>query len=216
MPNTPRLALPYPVSTDTADVPRDLKALADRVEALTAWIRQSDFAPGVGAQPGDLRFTAIAVAAPTAVADWLLCDGGSYLRTGTYATLFAAIGTAYGAADATHFSVPDFKGMSPMGAGAGVDPGPPGTPMPNRALAARVGASTHKLAVTDLPWHEHFLSDDAPYSTGSRNYGAGSGGPTLYDGIQAINKLTGSNWTPSATGHNNVGPSLVVNVLIKI
>lgn len=40
--NTARLLLPYPVSTDTADVPRDVKALADRIEALTSWIRSAD------------------------------------------------------------------------------------------------------------------------------------------------------------------------------
>lgn len=32
MPATPNLALPYPVETDTADVPRDIKALADRLD----------------------------------------------------------------------------------------------------------------------------------------------------------------------------------------
>lgn len=34
MPNTPTLALPYPVAADTADVPRDVKALADRLELV--------------------------------------------------------------------------------------------------------------------------------------------------------------------------------------
>jgi hypothetical protein len=31
---TPQLALPYPVASDTADVPRDVKALADKLEAI--------------------------------------------------------------------------------------------------------------------------------------------------------------------------------------
>jgi hypothetical protein len=35
MPTTPNLALPYPVPTDTADVPRDIKALADRLDLVT-------------------------------------------------------------------------------------------------------------------------------------------------------------------------------------
>lgn len=34
--NTARLLLPYPVPGDTVDVPRDVKALADRLDALTA------------------------------------------------------------------------------------------------------------------------------------------------------------------------------------
>lgn len=54
---------------------------------------------------------------------WLLCDGTSYLNT-SQPNLFAAIGTAYGAADGTHFNVPDFRGIFPRGvdAGAGNDP----------------------------------------------------------------------------------------------
>jgi hypothetical protein len=31
---TPRLALPYPVASDTADVPRDIKALSDKLDRL--------------------------------------------------------------------------------------------------------------------------------------------------------------------------------------
>jgi hypothetical protein len=87
MPTTGRLLLPYPGSTDSADVPRDVQALADRVEALTAWIRQADFAPNIGAFfPGDLKFSAAALPA----SGWLACDGTSYLRT-AYPDLFAAV-----------------------------------------------------------------------------------------------------------------------------
>lgn len=34
MPNTPNLGLPYPLLSNTADVPRDMKALADRLDGL--------------------------------------------------------------------------------------------------------------------------------------------------------------------------------------
>jgi microcystin-dependent protein len=40
---------------------------------------------------------------------WLLCDGTSYLRT-TYPNLFSIIGASCGAADGTHFNVPDLRG----------------------------------------------------------------------------------------------------------
>lgn len=40
--NTGRLLLPYPTSTDAADVPKDVKALADRIELLNLWIRDVD------------------------------------------------------------------------------------------------------------------------------------------------------------------------------
>lgn len=54
---------------------------------------------------------------------YLMCTGGSYLRSG-YANLFAVIGTAFGAVDATHFNVPDKRGRVSRGVdgGAGIDP----------------------------------------------------------------------------------------------
>lgn len=48
---TGRLALPYPVAGDAADVPKDVKALADRVEALTTWIRNADIQSGAISEP---------------------------------------------------------------------------------------------------------------------------------------------------------------------
>lgn len=61
---------------------------------------------------------------------WVLCDGTSYLRAAPqFVALFAAIGTAFGAADGTHFNVPDWRGRfmrgsDNMGSGAaGRDPG---------------------------------------------------------------------------------------------
>ena len=48
---------------------------------------------------------------------WLWCDNTSYLRAGTYADLFARIGTTFGAVDGTHFNVPDSRGIALMGAG---------------------------------------------------------------------------------------------------
>jgi hypothetical protein len=61
-------------------------------------------------------------------ANFLWCDGASYLRT-AFPVLFAAIGTVFGAADGTHFNVPDWRsrflrGCDNMGVGAaGRDPG---------------------------------------------------------------------------------------------
>jgi hypothetical protein len=61
-------------------------------------------------------------------ANFLWCDGVSYLRT-AFPLLFASIGTAFGAVDGTHFNVPDWRsrflrGSDNMGVGAaGRDPG---------------------------------------------------------------------------------------------
>ena len=42
---------------------------------------------------------------------WLLCDGRAVSRTGAFASLFQAIGTAYGVGDGSStFNIPDFRG----------------------------------------------------------------------------------------------------------
>lgn len=50
----------------------------------------------------------------TAPTNFLSCDGTSYSRT-TYATLFAVIGTRFGAIDINSFNIPDFRGIFPRG-----------------------------------------------------------------------------------------------------
>jgi microcystin-dependent protein len=60
---------------------------------------------------------------------FLICDGSSLLRT-TYASLFAVIGTTFGAADGTHFNLPNFTDRFPLGVGA-------------KALAATGGSLGH-------------------------------------------------------------------------
>jgi microcystin-dependent protein len=66
---------------------------------------------------------------PTASAPtgFLMCTGGSYTRSGTttgcFPKLFALIGTSYGignSVDGTTFTVPNFSGRSPVGAGTSV------------------------------------------------------------------------------------------------
>jgi microcystin-dependent protein len=53
----------------------------------------------------------LAYAASTAPTGWLLCDGSAVSRT-TYADLYAAIGTTWGAGDTTTtFNVPDLRGQ---------------------------------------------------------------------------------------------------------
>lgn len=68
--------------------------------------------------PIGVVFPYAGASAPTG---FVLCDGTAYARTGTYAALFAIIGTTYGAGDgATTFNVPDMRSRSIVGAGTGV------------------------------------------------------------------------------------------------
>lgn len=48
--------------------------------------------------------------------EWLLCDGASVERD-TYPRLFDVIGTTYGSVDGDHFTLPDLRDRSPVGAG---------------------------------------------------------------------------------------------------
>jgi len=102
-------------------------------------------------QPGDLILSAAATRAGA-----VLCDGSAYSRTApTYAALFAAIGTGYGAGDgSTTFNVPDYRGTALVGVGAR----PGGSTW---GLGQKYGEETHALSVAEMPGHAHGVSDPA-------------------------------------------------------
>ena len=82
-------------------------------------------------------------AGATAPSGYLLCDGSNVSRT-TYATLFAAIGTSYGAGDgSTTFGLPNLSGKVIIGVSS------------SHALASTGGEETHALTSTEMPSHLH-------------------------------------------------------------
>jgi microcystin-dependent protein len=81
--------------------------------------------------------------AATAPDGWLKCQGQSLLRA-SYPDLFAILGTTYGAADGTHFSLPDYRQRSPYGVGT-----------TGLVLGDYAGAATGTLSVNQLPPHHH-------------------------------------------------------------
>lgn len=99
-------------------------------------------------QPGDVKLSAGAGAR----AGWVPCDGASYLRTGGFANLFGAIGTSFGAVDSTHFNVPDMRGSVPIGAGQAPS-------LANRVLATQYGQELTTLVSTQMPVHNHAITD---------------------------------------------------------
>lgn len=80
---------------------------------------------------------------------WLLCNGQAVSRT-TYAALFNAIGTRYGAGDgSTTFNLPDMQGRSPIGAGTG-------SGLTFRDInSPQVGEERHTQTIAEMPAHDH-------------------------------------------------------------
>jgi microcystin-dependent protein len=116
---------------------------------------------------------------------YLICDGRSFLRT-THPGLFAVIGTTYGAADATHFNIPDLRQRFPMGmaaSGAG------------DSLGAKGGSINHNHTLAHRhtgPSHIHHMEQDTgmagAHDHGGQSAGAvkGNYGGHTFDGIADV------------------------------
>jgi microcystin-dependent protein len=134
-------------------------------------------------------------AAPTG---WVLCDGASLLRAGTYADLFTAIGTTFGSADGTHFNVPNLQGKVPVGVSATDH---------DFDLADSGGEKTHQLTIAELAAHTH----DMNFYTDT---GGGTGTPYLGSTARDANVRTTAS-KGSDTAHNNLQPFIALNYIIK-
>jgi len=155
---------------------------------------------------------------------WLLCDGSLVSRS-TYAALFTAIGTVYGAGDgSTTFALPNLSGRVAVGKGTA----------PFGALGNMGGEITHKLTVAEMPSHTHTQNAHAHAITNGLNgpnglsASSGSGGD---DGNWCFTDVTQAsqpwgafmaNWataTNQSTGgdgaHNVLQPYMVMNYVIK-
>jgi len=99
----------------------------------------------------------IALSASTSMGTgWLLCDGSQVSRT-TYSALFLAIGTRYGIGDgSTTFTLPDFRGRSPIGAGLGTQ----GGTLTNRDISLKyVGEESHTQTIAEMAAHTHVFDN---------------------------------------------------------
>ena len=138
-------------------------------------------------------------AAPTR-GTWLKCDGAAVSRT-TYASLFAKLGTTYGAGNgSTTFNLPDFRGVVPRGLdeGRGLDTG--------RALGNYQADSNKSATLTGNTGagggHTHTGStsaagDHTHLSNGTAGVGQGNAGPNT------IQQSAGSQATSSAGNHTH-------------
>jgi len=143
--------------------------------------------------------------------NFLPCDGASLLRS-DYPDLFTVIGTTYGAVDSSHFSVPDLRGRTPVGAGTGSGLSP-------RALGSTFGEETHQLTTSELAAHTH---SDAGHvhseGTAAPSIGAAITGVPVASAVPSVGVTGTGNASISTTGsdtpHNNIQPSIALNYFI--
>lgn len=134
--------------------------------------------------------TVISTALSATISGWLLCDGAAVSRT-TYAGLFAAIGTTYGAGDgSTTFAVPNLAGRVPVGKAAS------GTFV---TLGSTGGAETHlhTNSSTDTTG-AHVHSINPPITTSSSD---------SHTHTAPSHTHTGPSHTHTGPSHNHTGPS---------
>ena len=127
-------------------------------------------------------------AGSSAPSKFVFCDGAAISRT-TYADLFAAIGTTFGAGDgSTTFAVPDLRGRTvagkdDMGGAAG-------------------GVQEHTLVTSEMPAHTHSIGNQ-----GSASHD-GSGNPSAVSGAGTSGSTGGDG------AHTNLQPTIVLNKII--
>jgi microcystin-dependent protein len=104
-------------------------------------------------------------------AGWLWCDGKAYNgTTGTYLSLWNAIGTAYGGTGQTNFFVPDYRGRTFVGADSLGTNGAAGRLTANNARGNASGFEAITLTSGQLPSHSH-RGFDVGHSHGTNDPG---------------------------------------------
>lgn len=142
---------------------------------------------------------------------WLSCDGSSLLRA-DYPDLFSVIGTTYGAADGTHFSLPDLQGRAVIGTGTGSGLSP-------RSLGDSLGEETHTLVTSEEAAHTHTDTGHTHVEgIAAPAIGAAIVGVPVPSAVPAIG-ATGAGFAAlSSSGgdgaHNNIQPSIALNYYI--
>jgi microcystin-dependent protein len=152
---------------------------------------------------------------------WMLCDGRALVRA-TFVPLFAAIGTTYGAGDgASTFNLPDHRGRAPLGAiNPGTGAGPNANDRAQLARGAAGGEVLHALSVAELAAHAHPLRWSGRYAaavSGSTFPGAPQGGASAgFTGTEPGASGAAIDNAGGGGGHNNLGPYIVENALIRV
>lgn len=152
-------------------------------------------------RPGDYIFSARAL---TSGGTRILCDGAAVSRT-TYATLFDAIGTTYGAGNgSTTFNVPNFSNRFPVGAGDTYAIGSTGGVVSTTLLEEHIPEHTHDLVTLGemgASGQDKAIDEDFVSST--------------VNASGALTNVTGAYGQATPTPISNLPPYMAVFVYIK-
>lgn len=176
---TTHYLIPKPLVNDPQDEDLWGNELNDGMDIIDSAIFAAASASGIGVASG----TVLDYAGNTAPTGYLLCYGQAINRV-TFASLFTAIGTVYGAGDgSTTFNIPDARGR--VGAGKDDMGGSAANRLTNLAggvdgstLGAGGGLQTHTLTTAQLSTHTHAGS-------------TATGGAHVHD-LNAINSVAGT------------------------
>lgn len=179
-------------------------SVANCMSRMTDLFDEYSFATGVCRVIGEL--IAYAGSSSPYPTNWLVCDGTSLLRA-DFPDLFAVIGTLYGAPDATHFNIPDLRGLTLIGEGGGY------------TLATPVGEAQHTLTVAETPSHSHTDTGHVHTEiTAVAAIGAAITGIPVPSAIPGVGVTGSGNAVLTSTGgdgsHNNIQPSMPITYLI--
>jgi microcystin-dependent protein len=194
------------VATGTVLYVYKFVAAATDSEASPGRIRPDDYSTaGVWylQSVGDTAPVGSVIALPyaTVPSGYLECDGSSLLRA-SYSALFAVISDDYGAADGTHFNLPDYRGKFLRGWAHGQ------TTDPDKATRTDRGDGTGGDVVGSKQADE-IASHTHQYHDG----GYDSGGSTYTEG--SVNQNSPRLYTSAATGGSETRPKNV-NVMYCI
>lgn len=159
--------------------------------------------------------TIVSWAKSTTPTGWLECDGSAVSRS-TYADLFTAIGTTYGAGDGSStFNLPDMRGRTAVGkdnmGGSAANRITNANTVDGTVLGQTGGAEVHTLSVSNIPSHSH----------AQRYWPHGSAVSLTYPGLPGHSGggTSTSSTHDAATGgggaHQNIQPLIVLNYIIK-
>ena len=208
------------MSLPALPVTADTRSIAERVNVLIREYNQQLRVP-----PGMV----LPFAGATAPEGFLLCDGSAVSRT-TYADMFAAIGTAYGAGNgSTTFNLPDMRGRvaagrDNMGGVAASRLTGGGSGIAGATLGAVGGAETHTLNAAQMPVHNHaytdpghshqFLQGDTTPAVFTGRAGQGDGNNNYYSGTTGSGVGIVIANAGGGAAHNNAQPTMVLNYVI--